>query len=79
MCNLLNLDVQPPTKALELAIPAINDFLRDPSDWNRYEALDWMLRCMLGPKWAAYSSARRVSACREENGTEHDEIVELQG
>lgn len=79
MCDVLNLEVEIPKKSLEMAIPAINDFLRDPSDWNLFASLDVVLRIVLGPKWSYYSAARYVSAAREDRNADHDEIVDLQG
>ena len=76
MCDVLNLDVQPPTRMLELAIPAINEFVRSPSEWSRFEQLDWMMTTLFA-KWFAYSSARRISACR--GGAECDEVLDLLG
>ena len=78
MCDCLNLDVEPPAKMLELTIPAIKDFVHDPGDWGKFDALDWMMRT-LSAKWGSYAAARRVNACREESGADHDEIVDLLG
>jgi hypothetical protein len=78
MCDLLNLDIQPPVKQFEMAAHALDDFKRDQGSWEKFEAVDWLVR-VLSAKWGAYALARRVNACREDNGNEHDEIVELSG
>ena len=79
MCDVLNLNVDPPTRMLELTIPAINDFVRDPSDWQKFESLDKMLRIFLLPKWGSYAFARFIGAARAESGAEREEIVDLTG
>lgn len=78
MCDVLNLDVQAPVKQFEMAAHAVEDFKRDQGSWEKFEALDWLVR-VLSAKWGAYAAARRVNACREDRCAEHDEIVDLQG
>lgn len=76
MCDVLNLDVQPPTGQLDLVVSAYADFKRHPDDWTKFDAFDWLMR-VASSKWSSYASARRVSACRD--GAECDEVVDLLG
>ena len=78
MCDVLNLEVQAPVEQMDMVALAFSDFRRDQGDWQKFEALDWLVR-VLSAKWGAYAVARRVNACREDRGQDHDEIVDLQG
>ena len=44
MCDVLNLDVQPPVAQLDLVVAAFADFKRHPDDWNKFDAFDWLMR-----------------------------------
>lgn len=78
MCDVLNLDVPPPINQIDMVALASSDFRRDQGDWQKFEALDWLVR-VLAAKWSAYAAARRVNACREDRGIDHDEVVDLLG
>ena len=78
MCDILNLEVPPPVDQIEMVAHACSDFKRDQGDWQKFEALDWLVR-VLSAKWGAYALARRVNACRDDNDVEHDEVVDLLG
>ena len=78
MCDSLDLRVDPPAKQFAIAAHAWDDFNRSPGDWQKFEALHWVMSVLIA-QWHAYAAARRVNACIEDRGQEHDEVVDLLG
>jgi hypothetical protein len=78
MCDSLDLQVEPPIKQFAIASHAWEDFKRNPCDWQKFEALHWVMSVLIA-QWHAYAAAMRVNACLADKGTEHDEIVDLAG
>lgn len=49
-----------PKASIDMVITAWNDFKRDPGDYNKYRALDWIFNVAFA-KWQSYSDVRRSS------------------
>jgi hypothetical protein len=60
MCDNDFLMCDVPKDAINRVIRAWEDFKRDPSDYDKFRTLDWVMNVALA-KWRNYSDTRKAS------------------